>query len=376
MGIVAKIGLTGGPAGGKTSFASFSKEAFVNAGFRPVYLSEVATLFDSFGIGPATQVVSNLEYQYMVAKYQLSIEDIMLECLQYSPDNILLICDRTLLDGKSYCSIDEWNIVLERLHLSEFDIYGRYDIVLHFLTTASGTYQNYSTENNPARSEGIEEAIKRDKMTREAYHGMQMAKKVFLDNEVEFKEKQNRAVRAVLGFLNLAEPIFGRQEKILVRKIKKEKLQEYYPKKIHISQTYLNPREGETERKVSCVTDNYAKSYYYTQKDENKRVCFERNNIKLEEYLSYLKDKKENSSAIEKDRWCFSHSNLYFQYDEFPFWENYGILEMQMTNLCNEILIPDGFEAIVNITKNTKLFNNSLAENLVTQEELEKMFDL
>lgn len=375
MPIVAKIGVTGGPAGGKTYFTTYSKEHFMKSGLRPVYASEVATLFESYGIGPMSNVLSNLEYQYMIAKYQFSAEEVLINSLEKSEDNILLILDRTIIDGKAYCSEQEWKVILERLNKTEQDLYERYDLVLHFVTTAVGKFSNYSTENNPARHESVEQAAQREQFNVVAYNGMPINKKVYLNNDVDMESKQRRAVNIVLGYLKMAKPIFERQEKYLVRKISKDKFSKFSPRKIYMSQDYLSLRNDELERRVRCVKDGDNNAYYYTEKNKDKSLCSDRQ-IKLEEYYSYLKDKKKDSITICKERWYFQACNLYFQYDEFEFWDEFAILEVQPTNICSHVLIPEEFEVIGNITILSCLFNNYLAERIVTEEQLKEMFDV
>ncbi len=367
MPIVAKIGLTGGPGGGKTYFTSYSRQLLSDRGFRPVYLSEVASLFESYGIGPTSNVLSNLEYQYLIAKVQLVIESTLIESLEKSDDSIVLIFDRTVLDGKAYCTEDEWKIILERLDLKESYIYDRYDFVLHFVTTATG--RNYSTENNPARSENKEQALEREKLNIVAYNGMSMSKKVILDNNMDFLEKQSVAFNAILGYLGLAEPIFGKQKKYLVYKVTKSVLENFCFKKIQISQTYLTTVEDEIEIRIRCVEDENEKSYYYTKKDKNRNIFCDKA-ISYEEYLNYMKDKVKEYETIEKIRYSFSFNNLYFQYDTFKSWREFAILEVQATNVANEIVLPEEFKVVAEVTDVTSLFNRSLAKNMLPEIKL------
>lgn len=373
MAIIAKIGLTGGPGGGKTYFTTYSRQGLMDRGFRPVYFSEVATLFDTYGIGPTSNVLSNIEYQYMVAKYQLATEEVLMESLNNSKDSILLIFDRTILDGKAYCTNDEWKIILERLGMTEYDIYERYDLILHFVTTATGS--TYSTENNPARSESKEQALERENKNLNAYNGVSIAKKICLSNNVDFMEKQSMALNAILGYLKLAEPIFGKQKKYLVLKVAKRDLEKFSPKKFHMTQTYLNVRNDEVERRIRCIEDENEKAYYYTQKDKDKKLCCDKK-ISFEEYLSFMNDKIEGYNTIEKDRYSFSNNNLYFQYDTFKFWKEFAILEVQATNLTKEIIISDEFRVISEITDVKSLFNNSLAKCIVSEKSLKDIFKL
>lgn len=381
MPIIAKIGTTGGPAGGKTYFTSFSREYFVKSGIKPVYLSEVATLFNTYGIGPTSNILSNLDYQYMIAKFQLSVENNVIESLQKSQENIVIIFDRTILDGKAYCSKEEWDIVLERLKITEQDIYNRYDLILHFVTTAIGKYACYSTENNPARYESKQEAIQRENLNVAAYNGMPITKRIHLNNDVKMEEKQAIAVNTILEFLKLAKPIFGRQQKYLVKKVPKEIIQKFSPKKISIIQDYLHKREDETERRVRCIIDDGSKTYYYTEKTYNENleydICYEKQ-ISKEEYYSYLKDKNEKENkTIYKDRWYFEANGLYFQYDEFEFFNELAILEVQPTNICKNVKIPEGFEIVGNVTYLTGILKNEvLSRKSITENELKDIFNI
>jgi len=58
---------------------------------------------------------------------------------------------------------DQWNLLMEENHWKVVDLRDRrYDAVIHLVTAAIGAEQFYTTENNAARTEGVELARKID----------------------------------------------------------------------------------------------------------------------------------------------------------------------------------------------------------------------
>ena len=57
----------------------------------------------------------------------------------------VMLCDRGVIDGKAYCSAQEWALVLDQLGLSEENVRDRrYDAVVHLVTAANGAEKYYT----------------------------------------------------------------------------------------------------------------------------------------------------------------------------------------------------------------------------------------
>ena len=66
---------------------------------------------------------------------------------QKENENIVVLCDRGLMDGSAYVTLEEWNALLNDLGgLSTVQIRdNRYDAILHLATAADGAPNFYQT---------------------------------------------------------------------------------------------------------------------------------------------------------------------------------------------------------------------------------------
>jgi hypothetical protein len=78
--------------------------------------------------------------------------------------NVVLLCDRGLMDGSAYLSKKLWDQMLFDFNVNEVHIREmRYHGVLHLVTAADGAEEYFTLANNSARSESIPDAINLDK---------------------------------------------------------------------------------------------------------------------------------------------------------------------------------------------------------------------
>ena len=76
------------------------------------------------------------------------------------------------MDGKAYMSKDLWENMLKTYNIRESDMRDRrYDVIFHLVTAADGAPLHYTTANNDARSETVDEAVDLDGRTRQAWFG-------------------------------------------------------------------------------------------------------------------------------------------------------------------------------------------------------------
>ena len=77
-------------------------------------------------------------------------------------DKILIVCDRGTLDNKAYMTEVDFSLVLNELGLNEVELRDGYDAVFHLVTAAKGAEKFYTTANNTARTETVDEAVALD----------------------------------------------------------------------------------------------------------------------------------------------------------------------------------------------------------------------
>ena len=176
---VQKFVLTGGPCGGKTTALARIRTFLGERGFRVFFVPEAATFLFGNGTAPQDNKCANdwVDFQRLLMQMQMRFEDCMVEraekaCEGDANMRAIIICDRGTMDGKAYVDAKGWKKVLSVQHLDEVTIRdARYNAVLHMTTAADGAEGFYTSENNPSRMEGVEEARVLDAKIREAWLG-------------------------------------------------------------------------------------------------------------------------------------------------------------------------------------------------------------
>lgn len=163
---VTIIALTGGPCGGKSTALKMIREYFKAEGYAVLTIEETATSMIACGVSPWT-CVSPAHFQKCLFGIQLARENEFLDAASLMPaEKILIVCDRSLLDGKGYLTEEEFGNILRIYGLTEKDILSRYDAVFHMTSAAKGPGHDYTTADNPARFEDASDAAARDDRTK------------------------------------------------------------------------------------------------------------------------------------------------------------------------------------------------------------------
>ena len=243
---VTKIVITGGPCAGKSTAFSRIQEEFTSMGYNVLFVPETATELINGGIAPWTCKTSD-EFQKYLMRLQLEKEKIFVDATSSMPDEkFLIVCDRGMLDNKSYMTSFGFQSVLNELNLNETELRDNYDAVFHLVTAANGAEEFYTTANNTARTETPEEARKIDEKLISAWTGHPHFR--VIDNSTTFDGKIKRLIKEIATFLGEPEP-FEIERKYLIE----------YPditwleslencQRIEIIQTYLKSDDNEEVR--------------------------------------------------------------------------------------------------------------------------------
>lgn len=199
---ITKIVITGGPCGGKTSAMSRIQEHVQKLGYTVLFIPETATELISGGVAPWT-CGCNADYQKCQMRLQLEKERIFTQGAMTMPaEKILLVCDRGALDNKAYMNDEELAGVLEDLGCSEEELRDSYDGIFHLVTAAKGAEAFYTTENNAARTETVEQAAALDEKLLAAWTGHPHLR--VIDNATDFEGKLHRLIAEITAFLGEA----------------------------------------------------------------------------------------------------------------------------------------------------------------------------
>ena len=357
---ITKIVITGGPCAGKTTAMSWIQSNFTKLGYTVLFVPETATELITGGVAPWT-CGSNVEYQKCQMKLQLEKEKIFEQgAISMPVEKVLIVCDRGALDNKAYMTDLDFSCVLEALGCNEVELRDNYDAVFHLVTAAKGAEQFYTTANNAARTETVEQAAALDDKLIAAWTGHPHLR--IIDNATDFEDKLKRLIAEISSFLGEPEP-YEIERKFLIEYpdvMALEKLPNC--QRVEIIQTYLTAPAGEESRvRQRGIDGNYI--YFQTTKKkvtELKRVEVERR-LSKDEYLRLLMDADPACRPIRKTRYCLTFDNQYFEIDVYPFWKNKAILEIELADESAEIRFPAQIKVIGEVTDDDSYKNASLA---------------
>ena len=201
---IPKIVITGGPCAGKTTALSWIQNYYTKLGYRTLFIPESATELIGGGVAPWT-TGSPMDFQKCITQLQLEKERIFAQAAATMPEEkLLLVCDRGVLDNKAYMSDGEFDEILTALGHSEVELRDNYDAVFHLVSAAKGADRFYTTENNSARTETVEQAAALDDKIIAAWTGHPHLR--IIDNATDLHDKLERLVGEISAFLGEPEP--------------------------------------------------------------------------------------------------------------------------------------------------------------------------
>ena len=358
---ISKIVITGGPCAGKTTAMSWIQNALPQMGYTVLFVPETATELISGGVAPWT-CRTNGEYQKCQMKLQVEKEKIFEQAARTMPgEKVLIVCDRGALDNKAYMNNIEFAEALQFVGSNEVELRDTYDAVFHLVTAAKGAKEFYTTANNTARTETVEEASALDDKLISAWTGHPHLR--VIDNTTSFEDKMKRLIAEIASFLGEPEP-YEIERKYLIE-YPDIKWLESNPscRRIEIIQTYLNSAAGEEVRiRQRGFDGNYI--YYQTIKrkvSDVKRVEIERR-LSQSEYLKLLMEADTTKRQIRKTRYCLTFDNQYFEIDIYPFWTDKAIAEIELSDENAAVVFPKQLKVIREVTEDEAYKNASLAK--------------
>lgn len=358
---VMEIGVTGGPGGGKSTCLSKIDQILTKMGFIVIVGEEIVTRDVYSGIAPWD--FDTETYQAMVIDQMLHREKIFRKAAKYLEKKfnkrVVILYDRALMDNLAYMPEE----MLEKL-LAEHDLSiplarERYDAVIHLVTPAIGAEDAYTTENNEARKDSIEEARDLDYRTRNAWIGTPDFR--IVDNSTGFVEKQDRFFKEVFDILGVPMPL----KKARMFRVKMPDMNRFENAegvtKLEIFQTYLQSKDPSVERRIRQRGANGSYAYFYAEKRMISEGNYEDKERKLSkrEYLTLL---MEGVKSYRKTRYCFLYENQYFELDVYPDKEGEAILEINLTAGMNEVVVPTWLDVIEEVTGDPKYYGANIAK--------------
>ena len=358
---ITKIVITGGPSAGKTTGLSWIQNEFTKLGYTVLFVPETATELISGGVTP-WGCGSNLDYQKCQMRLQLEKERLFEQAAKtMKAEKVLIVCDRGTMDNRAYMNELEFSQVLNEVGSDEIQLRDSYDAVFHMVTAAKGAEKFYTTENNSARTETVEQAAALDDKLIAAWTGHPHLR--VIDNSTNFEDKLKRLIAEIRSFLGEPEPM-EIERKFLIE-YPDIKWLESLPncRKVDIIQTYLVSGNGD-ELRVRQRGENGSYICFKTRKrliDGMKRIELEER-LSQEEYMRLLMEADPTKRPIRKTRYCLTWDNQYFEIDVYPFWNDRGVAEIELSDENTPIRFPKELKVIREVTDDPAYKNAALAE--------------
>ncbi len=367
---------TGGPCSGKSTTLAKAERDLTDKGYKVFTISETATRLITAGISleanPGVNNVQVGDFQRYIAREQVLFETIVEDAIEKTNySDIVVLCDRGLIDGEAYVDQEEFKKILEELGTCEAEAKSSYDGVIHLVTAAEGAEKYYTLSNNKARKETPEEARRLDSKTLNVW--MDHPHFTVIDNSTGFSKKVTRAMEALYSMLGVPIPI-DVYKRYLVKMPDIEMLEKNFnSKKIDVLRTYLVNKDNSNERSVVQRGHDGEYAFYYMEKKHFKgydKIEVERKLTNLSEYNELIiKEADRSLTPIKKTRYCFMWDNKYYELDILPQWTDRAILKIQYTKQEKKqenstADVPNFLTVIEEITNDKSYTNYSLAHNI------------
>jgi len=161
---LARIVLTGGPGGGKTTLMNELRAEDPYAE-RWLFVPEAAPLLFRSGLNGREK-----SFQRTVVNLQIAMEEI---CAEAAKPGQVLLCHRGTLDPLAYWLRNEWNEqeFFAFIGMRREEHFQRYDGVIHLQTAAIGAEAFYKRWPDAHRPETLEQAAETDRLCTHAWAG-------------------------------------------------------------------------------------------------------------------------------------------------------------------------------------------------------------
>jgi hypothetical protein len=307
-------------------------------GFRVLLVPEAATVMRKGGAMIQTgemKFADAVRFQQNLMRLQMNLEDIFIEIAQTSDMHTIIIMDRGTMDGSAYTEEHVWQAILDETGWSTIQLRDRrYEAVIHMMTAAEGAEEFYSSENNNARYEGLEEARQIDQKLINAWVGHPHFS-IIKNTKKGFKTKIEYCVRKCLQTIGMPQPTSMTKKFLLA--VDKRNTELNIPAEIKreifkLDETFIKTSVGESNmlRKIG-KNDSYTYSHEMRYEIKGEKIQKKRG-IHAREYIELLDKRDEKKRNVLKSRQCFIYERQYFTVETFENLEPFpSILRVETT---------------------------------------------
>lgn len=311
-------------------------------------------------IPPLMNPIERSTFEGVVVKTKIALEDTFHALAKVSGRPSVLICDRGTMDTAAYMSEADWGAMLDEHNWNVVDLRDkRYDAVIRtyfttvivqgfsrysrsltrsidMVTAAIGAEKYYTTENNAARHENLDEARSLDFKILNAWIGHPRVR--IVDNSTDFPSKLNRAVSIISQMIGAPRPSHS-VRKFIIANSDPDSIMKKLPLHVEtfeIEQTYLmraqddddatsgynylrrRGQQGIYTYTLSAIRQpgsEFIKSTHRSDVDA-EQIVLERA-LSGREYVSLLQQRDTSRIVVKKKVHSFVWNNVYYELQTF-----------------------------------------------------------
>jgi thymidylate kinase/CYTH domain-containing protein len=348
---ITVIVVTGGPCAGKTSLIDRVVELLQRHDFAVATLTETPTELMQGNISPDLEHLSARQFQERVIKWQILKENFWRESLRMkdAEKQRVLICDRGVFDSLAYTDEKTFNEIIGSFGVSCSELLFRYDLVVHMTTAANGAEEHYTTENNTARTETLQQARELDHATKAAWSNHRNHR--VIDNRTGFTEKIMRAIKAFGRVLEMPDAR-EKERKHLVTDLSRaiEFIEDNNLPGVRLKQAYdeisadiekrVRRREQMNGGGVEYILTEKASTDDFGEREEKPR------DITADEFQEYVR--QSDYVVMKKNRYFLFSNGYRFVIDiiEEPVCRAY--VEVEVVSMNEDPELPDRLDKVTN----------------------------
>jgi CYTH domain-containing protein len=259
----------------------------------------------------ASQVVM---YEEAILDMQLSFEETYAKAINriFPERKKVILLDRGVMDIKAFISKDDFRQMLKRKGLKEISLRDRYHGVIHLVTAAEGAVEHYTAENNRARIETPEEAIRIDRSIRESWLGHPHFK--VIESRADFDDKIRRTFETIAQFLGIPASA-AIKERFIVDHVSYDRLPAHQT--VEIEQVYLRSKERDEEISIRKRGQDDSYLYFLRRARKSPLVVAEEELIDEQQFANLKKLIDPKTEVLLKHRICFLWNNRLFELDRY-----------------------------------------------------------
>ena len=188
---MVRILITGGACAGKTEIIEAIKNNYQNKEYNVFVLNEIPTQLIANGV--TFKKIGKMKFIELVIKIYLELDNNYNSFIANNSQNII-VYDGTPLDMLKFISKKEFDKIAAKYNTSFDKIINCYDKIIFLETIAKKYPQFYTLENNRARLNDVNMAVKRNDILAGYYES---ANHIYIEGCLVFTEKKDKVLKII-----------------------------------------------------------------------------------------------------------------------------------------------------------------------------------